>query len=145
MKKKGSGTYSGIKPQHETWTDIRERVGHDSAEWRLLKLRELMGDSARLPDNYLSADYPATPLKEERELRQQLNFLWKPFVAQCERAVLDGDAGWFERQARALNLLKQPGHARFVSAVIRALEQAAWQARAQPIQDAPNPKPSSAT
>jgi hypothetical protein len=35
-------------------------------------------------------------------LRDEIDSLWNAWSAQCERALLDGDADWFKRQAHAI-------------------------------------------
>jgi hypothetical protein len=131
-RKKGSGVLSGI-PKHESWTEIRSRVIHDSAEWRLVRLRQLIGDGSKLADNHLSArkaKNEKTATKKRYVLLSEADSLWRDLSAQFERAVLNGDAGWFERQAKALGSVQQQEHARFNAAVIRAIEGAMWAHRA---------------
>jgi len=53
-RKKDSGVLSGIDPQSESWTDIRNRLIYDSAEWPIVKLQSLLG--SKLPDNFLSIE-----------------------------------------------------------------------------------------
>jgi hypothetical protein len=154
-RKKGSGVLSGIPP-NESWTDIRNRTIYDSPEWPLLKLRALIGD-ATLPDNYLSAQSAAHNEKllkhvqkrkaifaKYRSAKMRLRHLrdnplplmppilsaWTTLLAGFERAVLDGDADWSMRQAKALGSVRQQEHSRFNAAVVRAIEEAYWEQRA---------------
>ena len=41
-RKKGSGVLSGIQPQRETWDDIRNRIIYGTAEWRIVRLHQLV-------------------------------------------------------------------------------------------------------
>src|SRR5262245_36901020 len=56
-RKQGTGVLSGIEPQRESWTDIRNRIIYDSTEWPLVALRNFLRQaSERLPDNFLSIE-----------------------------------------------------------------------------------------
>jgi hypothetical protein len=133
-RKDKSGVISGIQPQRETWDEIRNRLIYDSAEWPLVGLRTLVGDGSKLADNFLSADYLSTPpalQKQEKALRGEIASFSRPLVARFERAVLDGDADWFERQRRALGSVQSQEKIRFNSKVVDLLETAFWGTRAK--------------
>jgi hypothetical protein len=141
-RKKGSGILSGI-PERETWDEIRNRFIYDSAEWPLVGLRMLIGDGSKLPDNFLSASYLSTPpdlQEQERKLREKIRSFWRPLCARFERAVLNGDAGWFKRQATALRSKQQQKHIQFKTKVVYLFEQAWWGTRANRIRRYPRRK-----
>jgi hypothetical protein len=125
-----SGVLSGIRPERETWTDIRNRIIYDSAEWPLVALRTLIGDGSMLADNFLSADYLSTDThdlqRQEKALRQKIATFWRPLIAQFERAVLDGDADWFKRQLQALSSKQSQEKIQFNAKVVHLLEHAMW-------------------
>jgi hypothetical protein len=56
----------------------------------------------------------------------ELASLWRDLRAQCERALLDGDADWFERQAKAIKKSGLPQRGPFNAKVIQLLEAAKW-------------------
>ena len=61
---------------------------------------------SRLADNYLSERAAAkaeTARLRRYVLLDDIDALWRDKVAGFERAVLDGDAAWFERQAKAIS------------------------------------------
>ncbi len=121
-RKPNSGVLSGIFKSEE-WSDIRSRVIYGSAEWRIVRLRELIGDGSRSADNNLSsrrADLNA------RAGREEIDVLWDEWSAECERAVLDGDADWFARQAKAITKGGLPQRAQFNAKVVELLELAFW-------------------
>ena len=92
--------------------------------------------ASKLPDNYLSArkaeydkylsahktENDKTATNKRYVLQDEIDALWRDLSAQFERAVLDGDAGWFEQQAKALDSVQQQEHARFNAAVVCAIE-----------------------
>lgn len=120
-RKKDSGVLSGIQPKRETWEDVHNRVTFDSAEWLLVGLRTLIGDGSRLSDNHLSAR--AAKLFQQPD---EIVWLWRKLAARFERAVLDGDAKWFERQAKALGSVQSQEKTRFNAKVVYLLESAYW-------------------
>jgi hypothetical protein len=128
-RKDKSGVLSGIKPWSEEWSDIRNRIIYGSAEWRILKLRQLIGDGSQLPDNYLSArkaQWQATAAEKRYVWLDDIDSLWNRWSAQCERAVLDGDADWFRRQANAFAKGGLPQRPLFKAKVIHLFEMAMW-------------------
>jgi hypothetical protein len=109
-RKAGSGVKSSMQAQQaQPSTDVRAQLLHDSREWRMVVLRACIGDGSKLPDNYLSARAEAnraalaamTPGKRYL-LLDKIDSLWRDVRAQFERAVLDGNADWFRRQAKAI-------------------------------------------
>jgi hypothetical protein len=71
-RKKGTGVLSGIDPQRESWTDIRNRIIYDSTEWPLVALGNFLRQaSERLPDNFLSIE----EAKYERAMQAYLTEL----------------------------------------------------------------------
>jgi len=101
-------------------TDIRAKLFHGGPDGRTVRLRQLISEEiarlrewvikekvnpSKLPDNYLSArkaQLQAAAAKERYVLRDEIDSLWNAWSAQCERALLDGDADWFKRQAHAI-------------------------------------------
>jgi hypothetical protein len=127
-RKKGSTLFA--KPERAEWDEIRKRIIYASTEWPMVGLRQLIGDGSKLPDNFLSADYLTTPpalQKQEKAHRDKVDSLWRPLRAQFERAVLNGDADWFERQAKAIRKDRLPQRARFNAKVVHLLEIAMWE------------------
>jgi hypothetical protein len=115
-RKKGSGILSGIKPRSQTWSDIRNTIIYGSAEWKMLVLQEL-------------ASAPKLTLQDQDG--RTIEILKENLVAQFERAVLNRDAGWFERQAKAIRwndrrTKSQKERAAFNRKVILLFEQAMW-------------------
>ncbi len=82
------------KRQHE------ERVrGNDDA------LKQADEVYWHLPDNYLSPrakKNAETARQKKYVLLNEVDALWRDLSAQFQRAVIDGDADWFARQAKAL-------------------------------------------
>jgi hypothetical protein len=164
-RKKDSGVLSGIRPEREEWSDIRNRIIYGSAEWPLVALRSMLGSG--LPDNFLSieqakyeralaahvrerhaiADPQATGRKypkPPKELWHALQTMthkqpsmtpvidaWRTLKTQFERAVLNGDADWFERQAKPIRKGGLPHPARFNAKVVYLLELAMWDTHAR--------------
>ncbi len=69
------------------------------------------------------------------ERTAEINALWRDLSEQFERAVLNGDADWFERQAKAIRSGDTRSddaiaRDRFEAAVARELEMAFWEGRA---------------
>jgi hypothetical protein len=128
-----SGVYTGIKPGSEEWSDIRNKIIYGSAEWRTIRLQEL-NDGDKLPDNLLSARAAENQAKARTKgyvLLDEIDSLWNTLSAQFERAVLDGDAEWFDRQAKAIRwhdsrTESKKARAHFNAEVIRRLEGAFW-------------------
>ncbi len=129
-----SGVLSGIEPERETWSDIRNRIIYDSAEWPLMALRHLIGDGSTLPDNFLSADYLSIDThdlqRQEKALRQKIAMFWRPLRARFERAVLNGDADWFKRQSQAVSSKQSQEKIQFNAKVVHLLEMAMWSTHA---------------
>ena len=133
-----SGVYTGIKPGSEEWSDIRNRIIYGSAEWRMIRLQEL-NDGDKLPDLLLSARAAENQAKARAKgyvLLDEIDSLWNTLSAQFERAVLDGDAEWFERQAKAIRwhdsrTESQKARARFNAEVLQRLETGFWSTRAK--------------
>lgn len=107
-RKPKSGVKSETNPHREGFTDIRAKLLHGHREWKMIRLRELVSDHqkqfASLADNHLSARAAANAEIARRKRYVELDeidALWRDTVAGFERAVLDGDADWFERQAKA--------------------------------------------
>jgi hypothetical protein len=130
----GSGVLSGIKPDREEWSDIRGRIIYGSAAWRMIKLRQLIGDGSQLPDNYFSArktEWQSIAAKKRYVLLDEIDSLWNTWSAQCERAALNGDADWFEQQAKAIRKGGLPPRAQFNAKVVQLLELAMWGTQAK--------------
>lgn len=193
---------------NEEWSDIRNRIIYGSAEWRILKLRELIlafkkeqataqrnmllkeqescrneikahrdnitrkeltpaqirdrqrtitkydealrqieeelhaleqgGDVLEqgkkrawpLADNHLSARKALNEAKRY-VLRDEIDALWRVLAAQFERAVINHDADWFERQAKAIEKGGMPQRVQFNTKVIDLLETEMWGTRAK--------------
>jgi hypothetical protein len=126
-RKKGSSLFA--KPERAQWDEICKRIIYGTTEWPMVGLRQLIGDGSKVPDNFLSADYLTTPpalQKQEKAYRDKVESLWRPLKAQFERAVLNGDAVWFERQAKAIRKGGVPQRARFNAKVVHLIEIAWW-------------------
>jgi hypothetical protein len=111
------------------WSDIRGTIIYGSAEWRIIRLRQLIGDGSELPDNFLSArkaQWERIAAEKRYVLLKEIDVLWRDLAAQFERAVLDGDADWFRRQAKAIKDGGLPQRWRFNAKVVYLLEQAMW-------------------
>ena len=78
----GTGVLSGIKPWSEEWSDIRNRITYDSAEWPLLKVRAFIGDGSQLPDNFLSAELAKYDAKVAAHVRERTEIFPPPPTAQ---------------------------------------------------------------
>jgi hypothetical protein len=160
-RKAHTGVLSGIQPDKETWTDICNRIIYDSAEWPLVALRSMLG--AGLPDNFLSIEqakceralashvrerhaigrkYRKTPKKlwhalqtmtHKQPFMTQVMDAWRTLKARFERAVLDGDADWFKRQAESLSHVQSQEKIQFNAAVVRQLELRMWGTDAIPL------------
>jgi hypothetical protein len=86
-RRKGSGILSGIKPRSQTWSNIRNTIIYGTAEWQMIVLQELVSA-------------PKVTLQEKDG--RLIENLKENLVAQFERALLNRDAGWFERKAKAI-------------------------------------------
>jgi hypothetical protein len=129
-RKKGSSLFA--KPERATWEEIRSRIIYGSTEWRLTRLRQLIeqykaeqakaiGDP-NLPDNWLS-DRDKTI---RADIFTEIDWLWRELSAEFQRTVMDGDAGWFKRHAKAIEHSGLPEPARFNAKVIYLIELAWW-------------------
>ena len=125
-------------------------------------MRELIGD-LRLPDNYLSLRGQRDAIPEPKPPSAQrvptkkdlarlwnkvrakqkgkppydeLAWLWQELCTQSEHAVLNGDADWFERQAKAIKRGGNPQRVQFSAKVVHLLELAFWGTQAKQKVDA---------
>jgi hypothetical protein len=133
-RKKGSSLFA--KPERATWEEIRSRIIYGSTEWRMIKLRQLIeqykGEQAKaigdphLPDNFLSARDKTI----KADIFDEIDWLWRDLCAEFQRAAMDGDAGWFRRQAEAIVKAIEhsglPERVRFNAKVVRLVEIAWW-------------------
>ncbi|MEY2487127.1 MAG: hypothetical protein QOH39_2775 [Verrucomicrobiota bacterium] len=87
---KGTGVLSGIR-QHEEWNEIRNRIIYGTSEWRIVRLRRLIGDGSRLPDNTLAAIEAQSATRPKVTLRQ-LDRVWNKLRAQGKAGK---DQEWF--------------------------------------------------
>jgi hypothetical protein len=93
MKKKRRGRkpnraiLSGIKPEQDTWEEIRYRFIYGSNEWPMVAVRQLIAT----------------------DQGQKIGPFMGKLIADCERAALQGGADWFRRQANAIVPLLSPG------------------------------------
>jgi hypothetical protein len=115
-RKKGSGILSGIKPRSQTWSDIRNTNIYGNAEWPMIVLLELA-----------SASKVTLQDRDGRVFENLKEYLIAKFV----HAMLNRDAGWFERQAKAIRWIdkrtkSQKERAAFNRKVILLFEQARW-------------------
>jgi hypothetical protein len=115
-RKEGTGVYSGIKPSSQTWSDIRNTIIYGSAEWRIIVLQELAS---------------ASKVTLQDQDGRLIEVLKENLVAQFEAAVLNRDAGWLRRQAKAVpwndtRTKSQKERAAFNRKVILLFEQAMW-------------------
>ncbi len=141
-KPKQSGVKTSVDSQRETAKEIQAKLLHGERDWRMMRLQELVREhhesDERLPDNHLSARAKANAeiARQKRYvLLNEIDALWRDLSAQFERAVLDGDADWFERQAKAIRSRDrrtdiEKARDRFEAAVARQLEWAYFQTRA---------------
>jgi hypothetical protein len=114
---------SGIKPDQETWDEIRCRIYWGSTEWPMVALQNLIENGSQLPSNYLSApsDVRSSPYAQRPA---GVYPLWNRLCYEFERAVLNGDFDWFRRQANAVAKGGLPQRAQFNAKVVLLLEQA---------------------
>ena len=111
--------------------EIRIAIKYGSPAWRVIRLREMIGDGQNLPDNYLSeqlAQYNALHAAHVREYEticrkhrtSKARFravramrhkpvilplhlsLWRELLAQIERALLRKDDDWLNELAKAI-------------------------------------------
>jgi hypothetical protein len=114
---------SGIKPDEEIFDEIRGRLLY-GPEWRMVALQSLIPkDRSQLHSNYLSAprDTRCSPYTEQHPGVFQL---WKDLCFEFERAVVNGDADWFERQAKAIKKGGLQQRARFNEKVVHLFDTA---------------------
>jgi hypothetical protein len=113
------------KPEDAQWDEIPNRFIYGSTKWRIIKLRQLIGDCSQMPDNYLSArkaEWQRIAAEKRYVQLDEIDSLWNAWSTQCERAVLDGDADWFERQAKAIRKGGlPPERARFYAKVVSSV------------------------
>src|SRR5262249_40220506 len=109
-RKPNRAVLSGIKPDKETWDEIYCRIIWGSSEWPMVALRHLIAT----------------------DQRQKSAPFMRKFIADCERATLDGDADWFRRQARAIEKGGLPQRAQFNAKVVYLLEHAMWESLGRP-------------
>jgi hypothetical protein len=122
-RKPNRAVLSGIKPDQETWDEIRCRIISGSSEWPMVALQNLIKNGSPLPSNYLSApsDVRCSPYAQRSAGVYQL---WNRLCFEFERAVLNGDADWFRRQADAIEKGGSPQRAQFNAKVVYLFEQA---------------------
>ncbi len=141
-KKKQSGVKTSLEPQRESAGENQAKLLHGQRDWRMRRLQELVRErhepDERLADNHLSARAKANAeIARQRKyvLLNEVDALWRDLSAQFERAVLDGDADWFERQAKAIQ--RKAGRDalnQFEAAVAHKLEMFYWDYdRAMPV------------
>jgi hypothetical protein len=99
-------------------TDNRAKLFHGTPDWCTIRLRQLIENEiarlvkltgkadSRLPNDYLSSRREATrqaiATGRRYVLMDEIDSLWHAWIEQCERALLDGEADWFKRQAYAI-------------------------------------------
>jgi len=109
-RKPNRATYSGIKPDQETWDEIRARIIWGSPDWAMVAVRH----------------FSAT------DQRQEIAPFMRKLIVDCERAALDGDADWFRRQAKAIEKGGLPQRAQFNTKVVYLLEHAMCETLGRP-------------
>ncbi len=125
------GKLTPDQAQRVSEIEEQERAGEITSEEALALLAKVCSENgSKLPDNYLSAHTAENARLAQTNrivLRDEIDKLFNEHRAEYERAVLGGDAEWFERQANALGwddnrTDAQIGRARFDAAVARELE-----------------------
>jgi hypothetical protein len=131
-----SGNKSSLRLSHRVpSTEISARLFHGHPEGKMMLLQALIKEHEkefgppRLPDDYLSARNAAneeTARQTRYVMQDVIDMLWRDKVAGFERAVLDGDFKWFERQAKAIRSgdtrsVLEKARDRFEAAVAREL------------------------
>jgi hypothetical protein len=109
-RKPNRAVLSGIKPDRDTWDEIRCRVLFGSTEWPMVRLRQLVAT----------------------DQRQEAAPFMRKLIADCERAALDGDADWFRRQVNAIEKGGLPQRAQFNAKVVYLLEHAVCETLGRP-------------
>jgi len=99
-RKPNRAVLSGIKPDQETWDEIRCRIILGSTEWPMVALRQLIAT----------------------DQRQEFAPFMRKLIVDCECAALEGDADWFRRQANAIKKGGLPQRAQFNAKVVHLLE-----------------------
>jgi hypothetical protein len=130
-RKPNRAVLSGIKPDQETWDEIRCRVLWGSTEWAMVALQALIKNGSQLPSNYLSApsDVRCSPYAKRSA---GIYPLWDRLRYEFERAVLNGDFDWFRRQANAIEKGGSPQRAQFNAKVVYLLEHAMCETLGRP-------------
>lgn len=142
-RKPKSGVKSATDPQREGFTDIRAKLLHGHRDWKMIRLRELITACRHYAEQTQKASTNGGWTASDERLVQnhletraeEINALWREACTAFEQAVLDGDADWFERQAKAIRSGDRrsdtKARGRFEAAVARELELAFWKARAE--------------
>jgi hypothetical protein len=112
-RKPNRAVLSGIKPDKETWEEIRCRIIYGSNEWPMVALRQLIAT----------------------DQRQKIAPFMRKLIADLERAVLNGDADWFRRQANATEKGGSPQRKQFNAKVVLLLEHAMEKTHSRPVSD----------
>jgi hypothetical protein len=126
-RKPNRAVLSGIRPDQETWDEIRCRILWGSTEWPMVALQNLIKNGSQLPSNYLSApsDVRCSP---HAQRPAGVYPLWNKLSYEFERAVLNGDFDWFLRQAKAIKKGGgSPQRAQFYAKVVHLLELAMYE------------------
>lgn len=129
--KGGRKPRSGDKSSITRRDNIRAKLTH-GRHWPMVRLRQCIEEKSKsqqdtLPDNYLSqrrALNTAIGREQGYVLLDEIDALWKTWSAECERAVITGDADWFQRQADAIKhgdkrTDAQKDRARFEAEIVR--------------------------
>lgn len=145
-----SGNKSSLNPKRTSATDSRARLGYGHPEWKMIRLREEIEEHKKqfgspLPDDCLSARDTAKAKRQYLSsrkaandetarqigyvLQDEIDMLWRTKAAEFERAVLEGDYKWFERQAKAIKGGNTHSHFWFEAAVAYRLEMCFWKTR----------------
>ncbi|MDQ3253839.1 MAG: hypothetical protein M3R15_08025 [Acidobacteriota bacterium] len=132
-KPKQSGIKTSLDP-HQGFTDIRAKLLHGHREWKMIRLRQLITECRHLTEQVQKLSKDGWSAADERLVENyvearlaEINTLWRDLSEQFERAVLNGDAEWFERQAKAIisgdrRSDTQKARGRFEAAVAKELE-----------------------
>jgi hypothetical protein len=122
-RKPNRAVLSGIKPDQDTWDEIRCRIIWGSTEWPIVALQNLIKNGSQLASNYLSApsDVRCSPYAQRSA---SVYPLWNKLCYEFERAVLNGDFDWFRQQANAIEKGGSPQRAQFNAKVVYLLEHA---------------------
>jgi hypothetical protein len=109
-RKPDCAVLSGIKPDQDTWDEIRCRIIWGSNEWPMVAVRQLIAT----------------------DQRQKIAPFMRKLIADCERAALEGDADWFRRQANAIEKGGSPERTQFNAKVVYCLEHAMCETLGRP-------------